>query len=60
MGIKNYVRQVRPVQESYVNHLDKYKQSLKERYLLTDGFFTKRLRQSNKDNFNPKMQFRIY
>ena len=23
MGIKNYVRQVRPVQESYVNHLDK-------------------------------------
>ena len=23
MGIKNYVRQVRPIQESYVNHLDK-------------------------------------
>ena len=30
MGIKNYVRQVRPVQESYVNHLDKI-QSLLER-----------------------------
>ena len=23
MGIKNYVRQVRPVQEAHVNHLDK-------------------------------------
>ena len=30
MGIKNYVRQVRPVQESYVNHLDRIQNLLSE------------------------------
>jgi len=30
MGIKNYVRQVRPVQESYVNHLDRIQSFLSE------------------------------
>jgi len=30
MGIKNYVRQVRPVQESYVNHLEKIQSFLSE------------------------------
>ena len=30
MGIKNYVRQVRPVQESYVNHLEKIQSFLFE------------------------------
>jgi hypothetical protein len=30
MGIKNYVRQVRPVQESYVNHLEKIQSFLTE------------------------------
>ena len=32
MGIKNYVRQVRPVQESYVNHLEKVQSLFSEAY----------------------------
>ena len=32
MGIKNYVRQVRPVQEAHVNHLDKIQNILSEAY----------------------------
>ena len=30
MGIKNYVRQVRPVQEAHVNHLEKIQRVLSE------------------------------
>ena len=30
MGIKNYVRQVRPVQEAHVNHLDRIQSFLSE------------------------------
>ena len=30
MGIKNYVRQVRPVQEAHVNHLEKIQRFLTE------------------------------
>ena len=44
MGIKNYVRQVRPVQEAHVNHLEKI-QSLRELTVSPD--------YQSRGNFNP-------
>ena len=44
MGIKNYVRQVRPVQEAHVNHLDRI-QSLRELTVSPD--------YQSRGNFNP-------
>jgi len=50
MSLIEYVRQVRPIQESHVNHLDKVQSLLIEGKIFADDIF----KRENKDNFIKK------
>jgi hypothetical protein len=54
MGIKNYVRQVRPVQEAHINHLEKIQNLLSEGKISASDIFTKDKTRDNKNTFIKK------